>query len=83
MSTAYGHGLVSISKSGAILDAYFKSLGLGKLSETAPPSLDHLAQNDELRGVRRELISIEIDLNSAPKDVPDAYLRLHLLSHRR
>ena len=82
MSTAYGHGLVSISKSGAILDAYFKSLGLGKLSETAPPSLDHLAQNDELRGVRRELISIEIDLNSAPKDVPDAYLRLHLLSHR-
>lgn len=82
MSTAYGHGLVSISKSGAILDAYFKSLGLGKLSETAPPSLDHLAQNDELRSVRRELISIEIDLNSAPKDVPDAYLRLHLLSHR-
>ena len=82
MSTAYGHGLVSISKSGAILDAYYKSLGLGKLSETAPPSLDHLAQNDELRGVRRELISIEIDLNSAPKDVPDAYLRLHLLSHR-
>ena len=82
MSFAYGHGLISISKNGAILDAYFKTLGLGKLSGTDAPSLDRLAQNDELRGVRREAISLEIDLKSAPKDVPDAYLRLHLLSHR-
>ncbi len=82
MSIAYGHGLVSISKSGAILDTYFKSLGLGHLAESKTPSLDHHAQSDEIRGVRREAISIEIDLKSAPKDVPDAYLRLHLLSHR-
>ena len=82
MSIAYGHGLVSISKSGAILDTYFKSLGLGHLAESKTPSLDHHAQNDEIRGVRREAISLEIDLKSAPKDVPDAYLRLHLLSHR-
>ena len=82
MSLAYGHGLVSISKSGAILDAHFKSLGLGHLSESKAPSLDRLANNDELRGVRREAISLEIDLESPPRDVPDAYLRLHLLSHR-
>jgi 2,3,4,5-tetrahydropyridine-2-carboxylate N-succinyltransferase len=82
MSIAYGHGLVSISKSGAILDTYFKSLGLGHLAESKTPSLDHHAQSDEIRGVRREAISLEIDLKSAPKDVPDAYLRLHLLSHR-
>lgn len=82
MSIAYGHGLVSISKSGAILDAYFKSLGLGKLTDSRPPSIEHLANDDAIRGVRREPISIEIDLNKAPVDVPDAYLRLHLLSHR-
>lgn len=82
MSIAYGHGLVSISKSGAILDTYFKSLGLGHLAESKTPSLDHHAQSDEIRGVRREAISLEIDLKSAPKNVPDAYLRLHLLSHR-
>ncbi|MFM8384820.1 MAG: 2,3,4,5-tetrahydropyridine-2,6-dicarboxylate N-succinyltransferase, partial [Actinomycetota bacterium] len=82
MSIAYGHGLVSKSKSGAILDAHFKVLGLGKLSSSSAPDLANLGSVDEIRGVRREPISIEIDLGAAPKDVPDAYLRLHLLSHR-
>ncbi|MEY3168462.1 MAG: hypothetical protein RLY44_442 [Actinomycetota bacterium] len=82
MSTAYGHGLVSKSKSGAILDAHFKVLGLGKLSSSVAPDLASLSSVDEIRGVRREPIAIEIDLEVAPKDVPDAYLRLQLLSHR-
>ncbi len=77
MSIAYGHGLVSKSKSGAILDAHFKVLGLGKLSSSSAPDLASLASVDEIRGVRREPIAIEIDLGIAPKDVPDAYLRLH------
>jgi len=37
---------------------------------------------DDARGVSREIVSIEIDLAVAPKDARDAYLRLHLLSHR-
>jgi len=82
MSIAYGHGLVSKSKSGVILDAHFKVLGLGKLSSSSAPDLANLASVDEIRGVRREPIAIEIDLAAAPKDVPDAYLRLHLLSYR-
>jgi 2,3,4,5-tetrahydropyridine-2-carboxylate N-succinyltransferase len=82
MSIAYGHGLVSLSKSGAVLDSYFKELGLGKLSDSKAPKLLIPAAADEIRGVRSEPISIEIDLNAAPKDVPDVYLRLHLLSHR-
>ena len=82
MSTAYGHGLVSKSKSGAILDTHFKVLGLGKLSSSVAPDLASLSSVDEIRGVRREPIAIEIDLEVAPKDVPDAYLRLQLLSHR-
>jgi len=32
--------------------------------------------------VHHETVHIEIDLNAAPASVPDAYLRLHLLSHR-
>jgi 2,3,4,5-tetrahydropyridine-2-carboxylate N-succinyltransferase len=32
--------------------------------------------------VRTQPVSTEIDLDEPPRDVPDAYLRLHLLSHR-
>ena len=31
--------------------------------------------------MRTEVLLIEIDLDAAPADAPDAYLRLHLLSH--
>jgi 2,3,4,5-tetrahydropyridine-2-carboxylate N-succinyltransferase len=34
------------------------------------------------RGVRLDIVLTEIDLDAAPAAVPDAYLRLHLLSHR-
>jgi 2,3,4,5-tetrahydropyridine-2-carboxylate N-succinyltransferase len=37
---------------------------------------------DAIRGVSKELVSIEINLDKAPTSVSDAYLRLHLLSHR-
>jgi 2,3,4,5-tetrahydropyridine-2-carboxylate N-succinyltransferase len=37
---------------------------------------------DAIRDVSREIVSLEIDLSVPPKDAKDAYLRLHLLSHR-
>jgi 2,3,4,5-tetrahydropyridine-2-carboxylate N-succinyltransferase len=37
---------------------------------------------DAVREVTKEIVSLEIDLTVAPKDAKDAYLRLHLLSHR-
>jgi 2,3,4,5-tetrahydropyridine-2-carboxylate N-succinyltransferase len=37
---------------------------------------------DEARRVRLEVVSTQIDLADPPKDVSDAYLRLHLLSAR-
>jgi 2,3,4,5-tetrahydropyridine-2-carboxylate N-succinyltransferase len=46
------------------------------------PFLSALAGVDEIRGVKREVVSLEIDLSKAPESVSDAYLRLHLLSHR-
>ncbi len=47
-----------------------------------PASLDALAERDELRGVDVVVVRTEIDLDAAPADTADAYLRLHLLSHR-
>lgn len=80
--TAYGIGLATVCENGALLDTYFHVLGLGSLSSAAKPDLSSLTTVDPLRKVTRQLVEIEIDLDSAPTSVPDAYLRLHLLSHR-
>lgn len=69
-----------------ILDASFTSLGLGELSRTKQPEVDSAfltaSESDQIRGVTKEEIAIEIDLDQPIKDAKDAYLRLHLLSHR-
>ena len=79
---ASGHGLATISLSGAVLDTWFPEPMLGNLSNPVLPFLSALAGVDEIRGVKREVVSLEIDLDKAPESVSDAYLRLHLLSHR-
>jgi 2,3,4,5-tetrahydropyridine-2-carboxylate N-succinyltransferase len=79
---ASGHGLATLSLSGAVLDTWFPEPALGNLSAPVLPFLSALAGVDEIRGVKREVVSFEIDLNKAPESVSDAYLRLHLLSHR-
>ena len=79
---ASGHGLATISLSGAVLDTWFPEPMLGNLSNPVIPFLSALAGVDEIRGVKREVVSLEIDLDKAPESVSDAYLRLHLLSHR-
>ncbi len=80
--TASGHGLATVSLNGAVLDTWFPEPLLGNLSGPVLPFLSALAGVDEIRGVKREVISLEIDLDKAPESVSDAYLRLHLLSHR-
>lgn len=51
--------------------------------EALEVDLDALIGADELRGVRRQPVVTFIgDLADAPIDAHDAYLRLHLLSHR-
>jgi 2,3,4,5-tetrahydropyridine-2-carboxylate N-succinyltransferase len=78
---ASGHGIATISK-GTTLDVWFPTPSLSALSGTAPAELVALAGTDDARGVSREVIGIEIDITKAPTDAADAYLRLHLLSHR-
>jgi 2,3,4,5-tetrahydropyridine-2-carboxylate N-succinyltransferase len=78
---ASGHGIATISN-GTTLDVWFPSPSLSALSGSAPAELNALVGADVARGVSRELISLEIDTTKPPVDAADAYLRLHLLSHR-
>ena len=80
--TAYGHGLASVHlPTGAVLDTWFPSPQLGEPG--APEAAPVLPEGtDEVRQVRTSQVLVTIDLDAAPTTVPDAYLRLHLLSHR-
>ena len=78
---ASGHGIATISR-GTTLDVWFPAPALAPLSGSAPAELTALVGSDDARGVRREVVSVEIDIKKAPAHAADAYLRLHLLSHR-
>ena len=82
--SAWGYGLATITDGGQVLDTWFPSPVLGPRPEeaAAPEGLDALAGPDERRRVRTEIRRAEIDLDAPPADASDAYLRLHLLSHR-
>jgi len=90
---ASGFGLLTITTDdspapGTVLDAWFPAPVLGGGLEghsdtgAAPSELAALEVTDDLRQVRREVRLVTTDLDEAPADTPDAYLRLHLLSHR-
>jgi 2,3,4,5-tetrahydropyridine-2,6-dicarboxylate N-succinyltransferase len=80
---AWGWGLASIHASGQVLDTYFPTPRLGAADDdAAPPVLVSAVVDDEVREVRTEIALVQIDLDAPPADTPDAYLRLHLLSHR-
>ena len=82
--SAWGYGLATITAEGQVLDTWFPSPVMGVRPEdaSAPEGLDALAGPDERRRVRTEVRRVEIDLDAPPADASDAYLRLHLLSHR-
>lgn len=82
MRSAFGFGIASTANTGEVLDVWFDCLGLGKLAENNGPDLSEFTGTDSIREVTKSKVAIEIDLDAAPKGVADAYLRLHLLSHR-
>ena len=82
-SIAFGYGVATIASDGTTLDTLFLSFGLGSLSSTSRPDFSGLLESDPVRMISRREVSIEIDLGSAPVDVSDVYLRLHLLSNRK
>jgi 2,3,4,5-tetrahydropyridine-2-carboxylate N-succinyltransferase len=83
---AWGHGLASISASGAVLDVWYPNPQLGEAPKTdalwvVPKQLDALVGNDARRNVTVQVVRTEIDLQLPVTSTADAYLRLHLLSH--
>jgi 2,3,4,5-tetrahydropyridine-2-carboxylate N-succinyltransferase len=88
--TAWGFGLATITAAdgpgtgGATLDVWYPAPALGDppADALAPADLTALEGADAARRVRTVVVRTRIDLDAAPADAPDAYLRLHLLSHR-
>ncbi|HEY3529576.1 MAG TPA: 2,3,4,5-tetrahydropyridine-2,6-dicarboxylate N-succinyltransferase [Nocardioides sp.] len=85
---AHGWGLATVVTDGAaegtVLDTWFPAPALGDAGPggVAPEELERLAREHAVRRVRTEVRHVEITLGTPPADAPDAYLRLHLLSHR-
>ncbi|MCK0089868.1 2,3,4,5-tetrahydropyridine-2,6-dicarboxylate N-succinyltransferase [Rhodococcus sp. F64268] len=85
-------GIANIASDGTVLDTWFPAPTLGEHTETGttqlegkdiPSDLALLAGTDEARDVNQVAVRTTIaDLSQAPADAHDAYLRLHLLSHR-
>jgi len=83
MTAAWGRGLATLADDGAVLDTWFREVGVGE--DTAPDTFDEYAaaeRRDEVRGVNIRAVRLAIDTDAKPADASDAYLRLHLLSHR-
>lgn len=84
--TAWAWGLATIADSGTTLDTWYPRpvLGTPSAEDTAdaPEELITLAAADPARGTRTEVVLTVVDLDAPPTGTPDAYLRLHLLSHR-
>jgi 2,3,4,5-tetrahydropyridine-2-carboxylate N-succinyltransferase len=80
MTKAWGYGVATIAANGDLLDVWYSNVGLAPLTDRA--DLSALLAPDAIRAVTKEIVDLEIELESAPTSAADAYLRLHLLSHR-
>jgi 2,3,4,5-tetrahydropyridine-2-carboxylate N-succinyltransferase len=93
-SPAWGTGLATVTADGQVLDTWYPTgkLGLGVLEDQDQPTNTPLPTADlvglhagqpEVPGLRTAgVVTVIGSLADAPKDAFDAYLRLHLLSHR-
>lgn len=94
LTSASGRGLATITHDGTVLDVWYpspsldaavtadQSSGTQRLADT-PQQFAALVGPDEERGVAKIAVTTTItSLAEPPVDAFDAYLRLHLLSHR-
>src|SRR4051794_7630449 len=85
--TAWAHGLATTTDDGTVLDVWYPAPTLGPAPDgdspyAVPAELAALEGADPARGVKLTVVRTVIDLDVPPADAADAYLRLHLLSHR-
>ena len=84
-SAAWGIGLATVTAEGQVLDTWYPAglLGLGVRTDPSPALPAGLTGPKALSGLSTVEVHVEIGSLADPiKDVSDAYLRLHLLSHR-
>jgi len=85
---AWGAGLATIAADDSVLDTWYRWLGWGEFGDDDCPNDEIELQlgmrdtTDEARNVTIRPVRITIDVDEAPTSASDAYLRLHLLSHR-
>ena len=85
--SAWGHGLATTAADGTVLDTWFpapalgSSAGEGSTDNNSIGVFDGLTGADHRRNVTMSSLPVDIDLDAPPASTPDAYLRLHLLSH--
>jgi 2,3,4,5-tetrahydropyridine-2,6-dicarboxylate N-succinyltransferase len=83
MTEAWGTGLATLTGDGRVLDVLFADPHLGAADGDPGTTTGAVVHEDPSRGVQLvEVTTVLDDLESAPTDAYDAYLRLHLLSHR-
>lgn len=83
----WGVGLATTAEDGTVLDTWFPSpergrTPLGYDPSMPPDDLERLAVPDPRRDVTVDVVAVEADIDAPPSSTPDAYLRLHALSHR-
>ncbi|WP_029150987.1 2,3,4,5-tetrahydropyridine-2,6-dicarboxylate N-succinyltransferase [Microbacterium indicum] len=78
---ASGAGLATIAADGTVLDTWYPAPALGPLA-ASDDGLAAQEGRDEERDVEIRVARTEIDLDAPVASTGDAYLRLHLLSHR-
>jgi 2,3,4,5-tetrahydropyridine-2,6-dicarboxylate N-succinyltransferase len=84
-SPAWGVGVATVTASGQVLDAWYPDghLGLGAVPSPAPELPPRVLGERVLPGLSTVAVRTEIGSLADPvKDAAEAYLRLHLLSHR-
>jgi 2,3,4,5-tetrahydropyridine-2,6-dicarboxylate N-succinyltransferase len=89
---AWGAGLATIDSNGSTLDTWYRWLGWGEFGDDEMSKnglLDEIEEHlglrdvaDDVRKVVVRPVRISVDVDAAPASPEDAYLRLHLLSHR-
>lgn len=84
-SLVSGIGLATVTDDGTTLDTWYPAPHLGALGaadEELALDVEKATSTDEARGVRTVLVRREIEVDAAPADASDVYLRLHALSSR-
>lgn len=84
---AWALGIATVANNATVLDAWFPAPHLGPMPvdidpHAVPNEFKEFLGEDSRRAVRRDFVSVEATLSIPPTSTVDAYLRLHLLSHR-